>query len=138
MKELLRPWKLVSFAAGLAVLIAGAFYFKSYEWDVGVSLIMGLLTYLTAPWALRILRSSRWRMLPAAIFFYWFTVDGSYVAYNALLGHPVSTDLRCANFFASTLLYFLCGWLWLPQMNLKEILLKLAIATHVRRPGSPE
>ena len=56
---------------------------------------------------------------------YWFTVDGSYMAYNACLGHPVGMDLRRANLFASSLLYLLCGCLWLPRMSLRELLLAL-------------
>ena len=42
--------------------------------------------------------------------------------YNAQMGHPVGVELRCANFFASSLLYLLCGLLWLPRMTLRELL----------------
>ena len=127
MSEYLRPWKLATFAIGLALLIAGSFYFKTSDWDVGISLIMGILAYITAPWVLRVVKSLQWRSLPGAIIAYWFTVDGSYVAYNACFGHPVSAELRWINFFASSLLYLLCGCLWLPQMSLREMLLQLRL-----------
>lgn len=121
-REYLRPWKLTTFALGLALLIAGAFYYKAPDWDVGISLIMGTLAYVTAPWALRIVKSRHWRRFPLAVLAFWLTVDGSYVIYNACIGHPVGRNLRLANFFASSLLYMLCGWLWLPEMNLREFL----------------
>jgi hypothetical protein len=60
MNEYLRPWKLASFVGGIALLIAEAFYFKTY--DVGISLLMGTLAYLTAPWALRVVKSRQWRL----------------------------------------------------------------------------
>ncbi len=137
MREYLRPWKLASFGAGLALLIAGSRYFKASDWDIGISLIMGTLTYITAPWVLRVVKTMQWKLFPAAILAYWFTVDTSYTVYNACLGHPVGIDLRRANFFASSLMYLLCGWLWLPRTNLKGFLLELASAVmshHESRP----
>lgn len=121
MAEFIRPWKVFTFAIGLTLLIVGSFYWDTYDWDVGISLIMGLLAYLTAPWALSVVRERRWRLLPAALIAYWLTVDGSYTAYNAWKGHPVSVELRHANFFASTALYAICGLLWSPRMSLREL-----------------
>jgi hypothetical protein len=136
MNEYLRPWKLTTFAAGIGLLIAGALHYKQYDWDSGISLIMGTLAYLTAPWALGIVRSLRWRLLPLALFAYWITVDGSYTAYNSWSGHPVDGELRKANLVASTLLYLLSGYVWFPQKNFKEVLLSLADAFNGRRPKS--
>jgi len=123
MKEYLRPWKLGTLAIGLALLIAGAFHFNQPDWDVGISFVMGLLAYFTAPWALRTVKSGRWKLLPLALFAYWLTVDGSYVWYNSWVGRPVWPELRAANFFASSLLYLLCGFVWLPRMTLRQVLL---------------
>jgi hypothetical protein len=125
MSEYLRPWKLAAFALGLALLIVGAFHFKSYDWDVGVSVVMATLAYVTAPWALRVVISRRWKMAPAALICYWLTVDGSYVAYNAWRGHPVSAELRCANLAASSVLYLACAVLWLPRKSLRELVAEL-------------
>ena len=122
MKEYFRPWKLGSLAIGLALLIAGAYYFKQPDWDAGISLIMGILTYITAPWALRTVKALKWKLFPLAILAYWVSVDGSYMFYNAYMGHPVSVELRWANFLASSLLYLLCGCIWLPQMTMRELL----------------
>src|SRR5690348_16358183 len=80
-KEYLRPWKLFSLAVGLSLLIAGAFYVHAPDWDVPISFIMAILTYLTAPWSLRVVLDRRWKYLPAMLFATWFTVDGCYWIY---------------------------------------------------------
>jgi len=134
MNEYLRPWKLITFTIGIALLIAGTFYYNTFDWDVGISLIMGTLTYITAPWVIHVIKSRRWSLFPIAFLAYWITIDGSYTAYNVWLGHPVSANLRSANFFASSLLYLLCGWLWLPRMSLREFLSELAVTMHLRIP----
>ena len=41
--ELLRPWKLATLAIGIALLIAGRFYFQAPDWDIPISLIMALV-----------------------------------------------------------------------------------------------
>lgn len=122
MREYFRPWKLGTLAIGLALLVAGAFHFNQPDWDVGISFVMGLLAYFTAPWAIHVIKAMRWKLLPLVVFAYWVTVDGSYVLYNAWVGRPVWPELRVANFFASSLLYILCGFIWLPRMTLREIL----------------
>lgn len=121
MNEYFRPWKLGTLGIGLGLLIAGAFYYKQPDWDVGVSLVMGLLTYLTAPWGIRAVKAGRWKLFPLVLLAYWVSVDGSYTFYNAWVGRPVWPELRLANFFASSLLYLLCGFIWLPEMPLREL-----------------
>lgn len=130
MNEYLRPWKLVTFTVGIFLLIAGSFYWTTYDWDIGISLIMGTLAYATAPWALGAIKSRRWKLFPAALTAYWFTVDGSYTAYNSWMGHPVNGEMRRANFFASSLLYLVCGLLWLPRMSVREMIRHI---THAGR-----
>ena len=46
--EYVRPWKLLSLAAGIALLVAGAFYYDAPDWDVAISFIMAILAYLSA------------------------------------------------------------------------------------------
>ena len=88
---------------------------------------MATLAYLTAPWSLRAVVERRWRDLPAALFFTWFTVDGCYWLYWRWK-NPVALELmRDANFFASLALYGMCGVLWLYRGSLRD-----AIA-HLRR-----
>lgn len=118
-RELARPWKLVTLALGLAWLIHGALTLNIPDWDVGVSLIMAGLTYLSAPWSARVVMRRRWRLLPLALFFWWLAVDGAYLAWHGWMGNPT---FREANFIASSALYWLCGFIWLPRASLREIL----------------
>ena len=62
--ELIRPWKLATLAIGVALLIVGAFYYQAPDWDIGISLIMAALAYLTAPWSMRVMVERQWRRWP--------------------------------------------------------------------------
>jgi hypothetical protein len=117
--EYLRPWKLFSLACGLALLLYGAATMHIADWDAGVSIIMAVLAYLTAPWVAHIVVERRWRQLPLAFFWTLFTVDGSYVWYHVTTGTPM---YREANFPASLALYFLCAAIWYARKALKDFL----------------
>jgi hypothetical protein len=119
--ELLRPWKLMTFGIGMAWLLYGATHYDIPDWDVGISIIMGMLTYVTAPWAVRILIARRYKYYPLALFFYWLTVDGSYWLYHTAMGNQM---FRVANFYASTPFYFLCGFIWLHKGPLKDLIVR--------------
>jgi hypothetical protein len=54
-RELRRPWKLATFGAGMSWLLYGASSYGISDWDVGISFIMGGLTYLCAPWTVHVL-----------------------------------------------------------------------------------
>jgi hypothetical protein len=96
---LARPWKLVTFALGTGFFVWGAYFWAVPTWDVGVSLLMSVLCYLLAPWAVglgwRALRDRRagWRRdLVLALAAIYFVASGSYEIYNTLrMGqHPVT------------------------------------------------
>jgi hypothetical protein len=119
--EWVRPWKLVTFALGVAGLIIGSFYEEAPDWDVPISLIMATLAYLSAPWSLRVLVERRLNLWPAMLFATWFTVDGSYWIYWHFK-NPVALEMmRAANFPASLSLYGMCGVLWLYRGSLSEL-----------------
>lgn len=119
--DYLRPWKLVTFSIGLALLMAGAVTDQAPDWDIPISVIMALLAYLTAPWSLHVLLEHRWSRLPVAVFFTWFTVDGCYALYW-YFRNPVVLDLmRSANWPASLSLYGLCALIWYPRCALKDL-----------------
>lgn len=121
MREYLRPWKLLSFAAGLTLLLVGADHVGAPDWDYPVSFIMAGLTYLTAPWSARVLMARHWRRLPLALLFYYVSVDGSYWLYWQAV-KPAALVMREANFLASSCLYWLCGFIWLHNGPLKALL----------------
>lgn len=121
-RELRRPWKLASFAAGMAWLLYGATHYGLGDWDVGISLLMGGLTYVLAPWSVLTLIAARRQHQPlwaaAALLPAWVSVDGSYTLYNTLLHHPM---LRLDNFIASSALYFLAGIGWMYRGSLRQL-----------------
>lgn len=122
--ELRRPWKLASLAVGLTWLIYGARHYQLADWDVGVSLLMGLLTYLFAPWSVRVIllclrdfsRDSLF-WIAASLAVAWFVVDGVYVAYHGVVGNMM---FRMENFLASSALYFLAGSIWLYKGSVRD------------------
>lgn len=108
-KDLFVPFKLFTLAIGIAILCFGAVYEQLEDWDFGVSFVMAILTFLTAPFVCQTIKRLDWRMLPLAAFMFWISVDGSYWLYNSIAGHLM---VREANFYASTPLYFMCGLFW--------------------------
>lgn len=134
-QALIQPWKLASLALGLGLLIAGAQYYRFSDWDVGISVIMALLTYLTAPFAVRTILRRNWKALPLALLLAWLTIDGSYMLYHTALGHQT---LRDANVLASTPLYLMMGCIWLWNGSLRELISSTLAVIHPKRPPSPE
>lgn len=130
--EALRPWKLASFAIGLGLLLVGADYVEAPDWDYPISFIMATLTYLSAPWSVRVLRERRWRLLPLALFWFYFTVDGCYWLYWHYT-QPAALVMRAANFYASACLYWLCGFIWLHDGPLRTLFRRAAL-----QPPAPE
>ena len=124
--ELMRPWKLLSLGVGMAWLLYGARNYGFSDWDVGISLIMGGLTYLCAPWSVRVtLHYLRYRprfwglWIVAALFVAWIVVDGIYILYHTAMGNQM---LRLENFYASSALYFLAGAIWLYAGSFRDFL----------------
>ncbi len=123
-RELRRPWKIVTFAIGMLGLIYGAVSYGISDWDVGVSFIMGGLTYIFAPWSVTTIYSS-FRLRPftwplrvvAALIPTMFAVDWSYWLYHSAVGNKM---LRWENFKVSMALYFICGLLWCYRGSLRE------------------
>lgn len=116
--EYLRPWKLATLALGINTLIYGALLEKSPDWDIGISVIMAVATYFTAPWAMRVLLERRYSWWPLAAFWTWLSVDGVYWAYNRALEDIAGW--REVNFPASLALYGMCGVIWLYRGSLAQ------------------
>lgn len=117
--ELLRPWKLVSLAVGVALMLVGSIHYQISDWDLGISVIMPLLTYLTSPWVVRVIAGLHFRYLLLALFWSWFTIDGVYWFYHTHVGNEL---LRWENLLTSTPIYLGMGCFWLPRASLHEIL----------------
>ena len=125
-RELIRPWKLVTFGIAMSWLLYGAISYNIADWDVGVTLLMGGLTYLTAPWSVYIILSGfRYRPrfwllhMIVALLVGLFVVDWVYMAYHAVVGNQTFRD---ANVYASAPLYFMAGAVWLYRGSVKEFI----------------
>jgi hypothetical protein len=123
--ELRRPWKLVTFSMGMFWLLYGAVNYGICDWDIGISLIMGGLTYVFAPWSVTTIyhsirfRPNAWTLrVVAALIPAMFTVDWVYWLYHTIAGNRM---LRWENFKVSMGLYFICGILWCYRGSLKDI-----------------
>lgn len=123
--EYSRPWKLITLAFGIALLISGSFYYEAPDWDIPISLIMAILAYLTAPWSLRVIIERRWRQWPAMLFATWFSVDGCYAIYWYFKNPFALEMMRDANFLASLSLYVMCGIIWLYQGSLRQLYVEI-------------
>jgi hypothetical protein len=124
----------------MAWLSYGALNYQFSDWDLGVSVLMGGLTYLCAPWTIHVIaacvrdRPRYWPLwLVAALFVAWGVVDGSYVAYHSAMGNPM---LRAENFRASSALFFLAGILWFYRGSLMDLARDLGRALR-QAPKSP-
>lgn len=116
--NLFKPWKLIALAIGIGILIVGSVYEDLPDWDIGISIIMAGLTFLTAPYVCLVIRNASFCHLPLAMFLAWFSIDGSYWLYNSLMGNIMVRD---ANFYCSAPLYFICGLLWSLDWNENDI-----------------
>ena len=120
-REYLRPWKVATFLAATAVLILGSIYTPAPDWDIPITLIMGLATYLTAPWSMRVALQRQWVYWPAMLLVTWFTVDGCYSLYWYWKAPAVLADMRDANFRASLPIYGMAGLFWLYRGSLRQL-----------------
>jgi hypothetical protein len=139
LRELYRPWKLLSFIIAMGLLLYGALNFDIADWDIGVTLIMGGLTYLMAPWSVHIILSAiRYRphlwylQIIAALAAGLFVVDWVYMLYHSLMENQTYRD---ANFNASAPLFFLAGTVGLFRGSLVELIANIWVIT---RPGTRE
>lgn len=107
-KNTLRPWKLLSLSIGLSYLFWDAYNKLTPDWDYGISIIMGLLTYFLAPWCSRTIVNLEYKKILLAIFLYLFVVDFIYYIYWTLVDE-IALIMRPANFLVSTC-FFLVMW----------------------------
>ena len=124
--ELKRPWKLATFGMGMSWLLYGAVSYDISDWDIGISLVMGVLTYVCAPWSVTTIYDSvrrkpaAWPLHIAAAFIpAMFAVDWAYWLYHTAVGNRM---LRWDNFKVSMALYFICGLLWYYRGSIKDLL----------------
>jgi len=116
---------LFSFCLAMSWLFYGALNYGIGDWDVGITILMGVLTYLMAPWSVYIILSAvRYRLgywylhIIAALIAGLFVVDWVYMLYHTIVGNQT---YREANFYASAPLYFIAGSVWLYRGSLSDL-----------------
>jgi hypothetical protein len=131
LRGLARPWKVVTFALGTGFFVWGAYFWAVPTWDVGVSILMSVLCFLLAPWAVdlgwRALRERRpgWsRDLGLAMAAVYLVASGSYEIYNTIrMGqHPVTYWQNLAFSIPVTIA---AGLLWRLDGSITELLRRL-------------
>ena len=119
--EYIRPWKLATLFIGVTLLVIGSFVMPAPDWDIPISFIMAICTYLTAPCSVRAILERRWREWRAMLLATWFSVDGCYAIYWHFVDPGALALMRDVNFPASLSLYGLCGIIWLYRGSLREL-----------------
>ena len=122
MAELTRPWKLGNLAVGIALLVAGRFYYQAPDWDIPISLIMASVSYVTASWSMHVMVERQWKKWPLMLFVTWFAVDGCYWLYWRWQDPVALEMMRDANAPASLSLYWMCGLVWYFRGTAQEFL----------------
>lgn len=120
-KDYLRPWKIFSLVCGISILILGSYLQPAMDWDIPISFLMAISTYIFSPITSRTLFIADfrnnirhyWYYWALSIFGLWFSVDGVYWLYWSFKAPEVIGYMRDANFKASLFLYLICGFIWL-------------------------
>jgi hypothetical protein len=139
LKNLFRPWKLFTFACGTGFFVWGAGHFDAPTWDVGVSVLMSLLCFFLAPWAvdlgLEAIRQRNrhwpWKLLASAATIY-FIASGSYEIYNTIrMGeHPATYWYNLGFSLPVTLI---AGFIWRFDGSLADLLAAVVNAIQGRK-----
>lgn len=116
---------MATFGVGMSWLVYGALSYGISDWDLGISFIMGGLTYVFAPWTVYVLvnavklRPLKWPIhVLGALIPAMFAVDWSYWLYHTAVGNRM---IRWENFKVSSALYFICGLLWYYRGSLRAM-----------------
>lgn len=104
-------WKNFTFLVGLSWLIYGAMYFEYPDWDIPISLLMSLSTYLTADHFIRAIKTKSYSKIALFSFGAWWSIDGVYWLYWSLV--EKTAMIREGQWAMSACLYLLCGFVWI-------------------------
>lgn len=113
---LLQDWKVLTFLVAATGLTVVAPYTDDPTWDYADALLMSLLTFATAPWAVGTLyralrRRAPWANAYVALCLWLFSASWSYDLYIVLRDgmYPLTW---LPNLFLSSVLYLSAGLLW--------------------------
>lgn len=130
-------WKLVTFAIAATAMTIMAPYTGDPTWDYIDALVMSVLTFLTAPWAVGVLYLALKRQVsPLHVYIaacvWMFSVSWFYDVY-ILLRNGYYPPTWLANIVLSSILYFAAGLMW----NLQRVPGR-GVVFGFMAPGWPE
>lgn len=105
----INTWRIFTLTVGLALLILGIDYYDAPDWDLGVSLLMGLTTYVVMPQFDRFIRGPEKNWLVAACIAS-VAVDTTYGLYWDYMENHVASQM--VNYPASLSLFLMCWFVW--------------------------
>lgn len=107
MKWYLNPWRLFTLFIGISMLYYGAMTEGAPDWDIRVSFLMALTTYILMPWFDRALEQRR---LVEAAALATICVDTTYSLYWDWMENCAASQM--VNFPASLSLFLMCWLVW--------------------------
>ncbi|GEM_PF-677645 len=135
--EYMRPWKLVTLAAGIGLLIAGSVLTPAPDWGTADSIVLAVASYLTAPLVVRWVVDMRWRMWPVGLYLTWFVPIGLYQAWWLLHDPSALALMGDAAHVPNVCMFIACGLLWAPRSSLRDIIARAPVfmrgAARLRR-----
>lgn len=113
---LAEPWKLLTFAAGTALIVGVAPYTGDPTWDHADGAFMSVLCFATAPWVVGVLfraarRQVRWDEVYVAVCTWLFSASWSYDLY-LLWRDGAYPNTWYPNLYASSVIYLSAGLFW--------------------------
>lgn len=103
-------WKNATFLVGLGWLLFGATYYGYADWDIPISFLMALSTYLSADKFIRAIKTKSYPRVAWLSVWAWWSIDGVYWLYWSLT--DTTAMIREGQWPMSLCLYLLCGFVW--------------------------
>lgn len=133
MTEYMRPWKLVTLVLVVNALVYGSMAEDHAPTSVIVARVVTMLvTYMTAPWGVRVVIARRWRWLPLALFYAWLCIVSAAVVWMVPRAGIVEFEdfARDFNLWPSVRWYLFCGFLWLYRASMADFKRELSALAH--------
>ncbi|MBP9855519.1 MAG: hypothetical protein KBD53_11685 [Candidatus Omnitrophica bacterium] len=144
LRELLRPWKLITFGLALTYYIWGAFHYQLPTWDVPISIIMSSMTYIFAPWVVKSLiyicterPHYSFGKIIVCVMVTYAAASGSYEVYHMTIGMGYHPPTYWINLYYSTLIFLAAGIFWKFEGTFNELLILLKHSIRIQYGKQP-
>lgn len=104
-------WRVSTLCIGIYVLCLGSVLTPAPDWDYGVSFLMAIITFFTAPFVVTVMVLRKWKQMPLALCAAWFAVDGCYFIYWSIV-NEAALVMRDVQWPVSACLFLMMGLIW--------------------------